>query len=57
MLVFIAHIQHPAFLCAAFVCSMQRTFSSAVLLALLVLAGSAAAQSYKKGEWIAGRAT
>jgi hypothetical protein len=32
---------------------MQGTF----LLALLVLAGTAHAQSYKQGEWIAGRAT
>jgi hypothetical protein len=35
---------------------MQGTFLPA-LLALLVLAGTAHAQSYKQGEWIAGRAT
>lgn len=40
--------------CVCLICnSMQGTF----LLALLVLAGTAHAQNYKQGEWIAGRAT
>lgn len=36
--------------------SMAGTFPAA-LLALLVLAGTAHAQNFKTGEWIAGRAT